>query len=86
MRNIQFTKVALSNLTKIDIQHQKRILKKIQYYASLENPRSAAKPMQDVTCGQWRWRIRDYRVIFDIDDEGKIIIVLIIGHRKEVYE
>ena len=86
MWDIEFTQVALSDLSKIDKKHQKRILKKIQYYASLENPRSVAKPMTDFTCWHWRRRIGDWRVIFDIDDDGKIIIVLVVDHRSKVYE
>jgi mRNA interferase RelE/StbE len=36
--------------------------------------------------GQWRYRIGDYRVIADIQDEKVIIMVVEIGHRKHVYD
>ena len=35
--------------------------------------------------GQWRYRIGDYRVICDIQDEKVIVLVLEIGHRREIY-
>ena len=34
----------------------------------------------------WRLRIGDYRVIYEIDKERKTVIVLFIGHRKDVYD
>lgn len=61
------------------------ILKKIRYFSQLENPCSTAKSMVNYRYGQWRWRIGDWRVIFDIDQEGKIVIVLVVGHRSDVY-
>ena len=36
--------------------------------------------------GQWRYRIGDYRVIVNIQDEKLIILALEIGHRREIYK
>ena len=36
--------------------------------------------------GQWRYRIGNYRVICEIQDEEIIVLVLEIGHRKDVYD
>jgi len=33
----------------------------------------------------WRIRVGDYRVIYDIDDEQKIVTIVHIGHRRDVY-
>ncbi len=33
----------------------------------------------------WRIRIGDYRIIYDIDDEAKVVVVRRIGHRREIY-
>lgn len=33
----------------------------------------------------WRIRIRDYRIIYEIDDAGKVVTVLDIGHRRDIY-
>jgi mRNA-degrading endonuclease RelE of RelBE toxin-antitoxin system len=60
-------------------------LKKIYYFSSLKDPRSTAKPMQERLIWKRRRRIWAYRVIFDIDDAWRIIIVLIVGHRRDVY-
>jgi mRNA interferase RelE/StbE len=49
----------------------------------LENPRLFAVKLIDKMLGQYRYRVGDYRVIFDI--EGDHIIILRIGHRREIY-
>ena len=36
--------------------------------------------------GEWRYRIGDYRVICEIQDEEIIVLVLEIGHRKNIYD
>ncbi len=35
--------------------------------------------------GLWRVRQGDYRVIYDIDDDQRIVVILYIGHRKDIY-
>ena len=49
----------------------------------LENPRLFAVKLMDKALGQYRYRIGDYRIIFDIENEN--IIILRIGHRREIY-
>ena len=36
--------------------------------------------------GQWRYRIGDYRVICEIEDQKIMVLVLEIGHRREIYD
>jgi len=36
--------------------------------------------------GFWRYRIGDYRVLCDIQDENVVVLVLTIGHRRQVYK
>ena len=51
-----------------------------------ENPRVHGKGLVENKSGQWRYRIGDYRVICEIKDEEIIILVLEIGHRREIYD
>ena len=62
--------------------------KKIKSYLEniLDNPRSRGKMLQANRNGQWRYRIGDYRVIVNIQDEKLIILALEIGHRREIYK
>jgi len=48
-----------------------------------EDPFKYANKLTDPRLGSYRFRIGDYRVIFDLD--GNKIIVLRVGHRKDIY-
>jgi mRNA interferase RelE/StbE len=50
-----------------------------------ENPRQHGKGLVENKSGQWRYRIGDFRVICEIKDEEIIVLVLEIGHRREIY-
>jgi len=80
---VNFSVRAARELKKLDKQLQKRIIEKLMHYAATENL-SEAKKLTDSRLGQWRYRIGDYRVIFDL--LGKEILVLKVAHRSEVYE
>ena len=49
------------------------------------NPRQHGKGLTANRNGQWRYRIGDYRLICQIEDDRLIILALNIGHRREVY-
>lgn len=49
------------------------------------NPRLHGKGLTANRSGQWRYRIGDYRLIAEIQDETLIILILSVGHRREVY-
>ncbi len=51
-----------------------------------ENPRIHGKGLTANRSGQWRYRIGDYRLICNIQDEKLIILALTIGHRRDVYD
>ena len=50
-----------------------------------EDPRIHGKPLTADRKEQWRYRIGDYRVIAKIEDDKLIILVIAIGHRREIY-
>ena len=49
------------------------------------DPRAHGKSLKGNRHGEWRYRIGDYRVIADIQDDKVLILVLEIGHRREIY-
>lgn len=51
-----------------------------------ENPRQYGRGLTVNRSGQWRYRIGDYRLICQIDDDKLIILALSVGHRREVYD
>ena len=74
-------------LARLDPQHRTRILKFLQTrVAKLQNPRSIGQALQGQKFGEfWKYRVRDYRLICKIEDERLLVLVLRIGHRKEIY-
>lgn len=76
-----YTKTAARDIKKLDPVSKKKIKKKLKLYS--QKPLSYANKLIKSSLGSYRWRIGSYRVIFDIR-ENKIII-LRVGHRKEIY-
>jgi mRNA interferase RelE/StbE len=83
-----YTKEAVKNLKSIDRKTALRVVKKIDYYCKKTHPLTHAKKLKHPAFGEYRFRIGDYRVIFDLDHKGFITILLIltIKHRGKVYE
>ena len=50
-----------------------------------ENPRLHGKGLAANRTGQWRYRLGDYRILAKIQDEKLIIVVIEVGHRREIY-
>ena len=49
------------------------------------DPRQHGKGLTANRGGQWRYRIGDYRLICQIEDDRLVILALSVGHRREVY-
>ena len=78
---------ARGDLKQLDPQHASRILKFLfERLHRLENPRSIGAPLEGQQFRDlWRYRVGDYRVICSIRDERLLVLVVKIGHRREVY-
>ena len=50
-----------------------------------DNPRQYGNPLSANRVGQWRYRIGEYRLLAEIDDDKIVILVLAVGHRRDVY-
>lgn|GEM_PF-5824754 len=78
MRSIHFTDKAVRQYKKFDISTQHIIKKKMLEFASFENPFDHAKRLESFEYGEYRFRIGEYRVICDKDENGKIIIIALL--------
>lgn len=83
---ISFTPQAAKTFRKLDKPIQRRVSRYLRELAVLDDPRSRGKALVGDRSGLWRWRVGDYRVIADIYDEKVTIIVLDMGHRRNIYE
>lgn len=86
MYHVVFTDRARKTLKKLDPNVSKLILAWVR--KNLEgctDPRQHGKALVGDHSGQWRYRVGDYRLIAEIIDDEIIILVLNIGHRKNIY-
>lgn len=76
---------AQRDFKKLDLQIQKRIATTI---ISLEKNRTPQqfKPLKGYEIAQFRLRIGDYRILYDVYDENKTVLILRIGHRRDIYK
>ena len=85
--NVELSESAERELGKLDAQRAKRILKFLdQRVAKLDDPRSIGEALHGSRLGEfWKYRVGDYRLICKIEDDRLIVLVLRVGHRKEIY-
>ncbi|MGR3293272.1 MAG: type II toxin-antitoxin system RelE family toxin [Candidatus Scalindua sp.] len=71
-----------SKIQHLDNNVKKRIGKALIGYR--EYPLKKAEKLTDFAYGTYKFRIGDYRIIFDIEDRD--IVILRVGHRREIYK
>ncbi|HEY1657942.1 MAG TPA: type II toxin-antitoxin system RelE/ParE family toxin [Candidatus Sulfotelmatobacter sp.] len=83
---IEYAESAKRELKKLDKPVARRILDFMdERVAKLEDPRAVGKALSGALGALWRYRIGDYRAICEIQDRRSAVLVLHIGHRREVY-
>lgn len=50
------------------------------------NPRAFGKPLKGNLKNYWRYRIGNYRVIVDIQEDKLVVLAINVGHRKSIYK
>jgi mRNA interferase RelE/StbE len=79
--SLVYTRRASRDISKLHRNTRERIRKSLERY--VEAPFSYARKMTDSTLGTYRFRIGEYRVIFDVEDDE--IVILRVGHRSDIY-
>jgi mRNA interferase RelE/StbE len=84
---IEYDLAARKHIEKLDTQTRRRLRNFLEVrIAGLENPRQSGQALQGSVLGQfWRYRVGDYRIICDLQDQRLVVLVIEIGHRREVY-
>lgn len=83
MYSYEFKPQAVRDFKKLPKEVRKRIIKKLDYFISTEDPLVFADHLINYELSSYRFRIGDYRIIFDVIDE--VLIILTLGHRREIY-
>ena len=85
--SVSYTKQAEKALRKMDLSVQKKIYSWIgENLEGCENPRKYGKALTANHKGEWSYRVGDYRIIAEIQDDKIIILVTRVGHRREIYD
>lgn len=84
--HVVYEKKALKSFSKLDKGQQKMILGWIEKnLMNTENPKVHGKALKGNLKEYWRYRVGNYRLLADIDDQQIKIIILNVGHRKDIY-
>jgi len=79
--NLIYTHRSLKDIRKLDKDIRKRIGKALKRYE--KDPMKFASKLTDSKIGTYRFRVGEYRIIFDVEEND--IVVLRIGHRRDIY-
>lgn len=84
---IELDRKAEKELIKIDNVNRKRILKFLdEKLRKVADPRKIGEPLEGKLKDLWRYRVGDYRLICKIEDDILVVLVVSIGHRREIYK
>lgn len=83
---ISISEVAARQLKKMDKVAAKNILTYLkERVADKNDPRIFGKPLLHDKSGYWRYHVGDYRIICQIEDHELTVVVLRLGHGKNIY-
>jgi mRNA interferase RelE/StbE len=83
---VEISRTAEKQIQKLDRTAQASIIRFLRERVQVaDNPRELGKPLHGDKGGLWRYRVGDYRLICDIQDERITVLVVRVGHRKDVY-
>lgn len=83
---IEYAASVQKSIRKLDVQTRQRIRNYLEErIAALDDPREQGAPLLGTLGGLWRYRVGDYRIICEIHDDRLRVLVLSVGHRREVY-
>ena len=84
---VEFDRDAARDLRKLDMPGQRRNLRYLrERIATDEDPRRFGHALTGDLKGLWRYRVGDYRIVASIADERFVVLVVTVGHRREVYD
>lgn len=83
---IEFEARAFAEFSKLDGAVKKQIQKYIDKLVSREDPRTLGEPLQANLSAYWKYRVGDYRLVAEIQDDKLVVLMLVVAHRSEVYK
>jgi mRNA interferase RelE/StbE len=77
------TATAVKERKRLDATSRKRVDAALR--SLLENPRPSGTKKLSGSRHDWRIRVGDYRILYEVDDEGRVVTIWRIAHRREAY-
>lgn len=81
---VEVAAAAVRQLRKLDRPAQRRVQAAIELLAAEPRPSGAKKLVGGN--GEWRVRTGDYRIVYEIHDNVLLVLVVAVGHRREIYD
>jgi mRNA interferase RelE/StbE len=83
---VEFHRAAARDLRQLGADAERRILRYLrERVAGSEDPRRLGHALTGDRKGLWRYRVGDYRIVAAIEDDRFVVLVVTVGHRREVY-
>ena len=83
---VEVSAYAEKQLRKLDRSVQKRLLDWLDdRIEGCKNPRHFGEPLRGDLVDFWRYRVGDYRIICEVQDDRLVVLALTVGHRREIY-
>lgn len=84
---VEFSKGAQKDLAKLDATGRDRVLRFLaERIERGDDPRKLGEALKGTVVGRyWKYRVGNFRIICDLQDEFLLVLVVRVGHRREVY-
>ena len=83
---VEFDRAAARELRKLGTEAERRVLTYLRTrIAGSDDPRRLGQPLTGDRQGFWRYRVGDYRIVASIEDDRLVVLVVTVGHLREVY-
>ncbi|MEI6305420.1 MAG: type II toxin-antitoxin system RelE/ParE family toxin [Deltaproteobacteria bacterium] len=84
---VEFDPRAEKELVSLDKQSQREIIRYLRERIVTDNdPRRFGKALRGGLHGLWRYRVGNYRLVCQLRDDAFVVLVIRVGHRKEIYD
>ena len=86
MWTVEWERKALKDAKKLDKSARQRIVNYLEERVLVnQNPYQFGKPLKGNKLGLWRYRVGDYRILCQIEENRLVVLVVAVGHRKDIY-
>jgi mRNA interferase RelE/StbE len=83
---VEFHPAAVRDLRKLGAESERRVVRYLrERIVCSEDPRRFSHALTSDRKGLWRYRVGDYRIVAAIEEDRFVVLVVTVGHRREVY-